>query len=97
MARSSTLASSNGGQPDPLAPEQAIAYVLEVLPALGHLHDLGLLFCDLKVDNIIQTRHAVKLIDLGGVYRLGDPERRLVRHRRLPGAGGLGARTVGPV
>ena len=65
---------SNGGQPDPLAPEQAIAYVLEVLPALGHLHDLGLLFCDLKVDNIIQTRHAVKLIDLGGVYRLGDPE-----------------------
>jgi serine/threonine-protein kinase PknG len=65
---------SNGGQPDPLAPEQAIAYVLEVLPALGHLHELGLLFCDLKVDNIIQTRHAVKLIDLGGVYRLGDPE-----------------------
>ena len=65
---------SNGGQPDPLAPERAIAYVLEVLPALGHLHDLGLLFCDLKVDNIIQTRHAVKLIDLGGVYRLGDPE-----------------------
>jgi serine/threonine-protein kinase PknG len=65
---------SNDGQPDPLAPEQAIAYVLEVLPALGYLHDLGLLFCDLKVDNIIQTRHAVKLIDLGGVYRLGDPE-----------------------
>ncbi len=65
---------SNSGQPDPLAPEQAIAYVLEVLPALGHLHDLGLVFCDLKIDNIIQTRHAVKLIDLGGVYRLGDPE-----------------------
>jgi serine/threonine-protein kinase PknG len=65
---------SNDGRPDPLPPEQAIAYVLEVLPALGHLHDLGLLFCDLKVDNIIQTRHAVKLIDLGGVYRLGDPE-----------------------
>ena len=65
---------SNSGRPDPLAPEQAIAYVLEVLPALGHLHDLGLVFCDLKIDNIIQTRHAVKLIDLGGVYRLGDPE-----------------------
>lgn len=65
---------ANGGEPDPLAPEQAIAYVLEILPALGHLHDLGLLFCDLKVDNIIQTQHAVKLIDLGGVYRMGDPE-----------------------
>jgi serine/threonine-protein kinase PknG len=65
---------ANGGEPDPLAPEQAIAYILEILPALGHLHDLGLLFCDLKIDNILQTRHAVKLIDLGGVYRLGDPE-----------------------
>jgi len=65
---------SMGGQPDPLPPEQAIAYVLEILPALGHLHDLGLLFCDLKADNIIQSQHAVKLIDLGGVYRLGDPD-----------------------
>ena len=63
----------NGGEPDPLPPDQAIAYVLEILPALGYLHDLGLLFCDFKVDNVIQTRHSLKLIDLGGVYRLAEP------------------------
>jgi serine/threonine-protein kinase PknG len=63
----------NGGEPDPLPPEQAIAYVLEILPALGYLHELGLLFCDFKVDNVIQTRHSLKLIDLGGVYRLDEP------------------------
>jgi len=64
---------SNAGEPDPLPPDQAIAYVLEILPALGYLHDLGLLFCDFKVDNVIQTRHSLKLIDLGGVYRLDEP------------------------
>ena len=64
---------ANGGEPDPLPPAQAIAYMLEILPALGYLHDLGLLFCDFKVDNVIQTRHSLKLIDLGGVYRLDDP------------------------
>jgi serine/threonine-protein kinase PknG len=63
----------NGGEPDPLPPDQAIAYVLEILPALGYLHDQGLLFCDFKVDNVIQTRHSLKLIDLGGVYRLDEP------------------------
>jgi serine/threonine-protein kinase PknG len=63
----------NGGEPDPLPPNQAIAYVLEVLPALGYLHQLGLLFCDFKIDNVIQTQHSLKLIDLGGVYRMDDP------------------------
>ena len=64
---------ANGGEPDPLPPDQAIAYVLEILPALGYLHDLGLLFCDFKVDNVIQTQHSLKLIDLGGVYRIDEP------------------------
>ncbi|HYB26278.1 MAG TPA: tetratricopeptide repeat protein [Solirubrobacteraceae bacterium] len=63
----------NGGEPDPLPPTQAVAYMLEVLPALGYLHQLGLLFCDFKIDNVIQTQHSLKLIDLGGVYRLDDP------------------------
>jgi serine/threonine-protein kinase PknG len=64
---------ANGGEPDPLPPTQAIAYVLEILPALGYLHRLGLLFCDFKIDNVIQTQHSLKLIDLGGVYRMEDP------------------------
>ncbi len=61
------------GEPDPLPPAQAIAYMLEILPALGYLHQLGLLFCDFKIDNVIQTQHSLKLIDLGGVYRMDDP------------------------
>jgi serine/threonine-protein kinase PknG len=32
-----------------------------------------LLFCDFKIDNVIQTQHSLKLIDLGGVYRMDDP------------------------
>jgi serine/threonine-protein kinase PknG len=64
---------ANGGEPDPLPPAKAIAYMLEVLPALGYLHQIGLVFCDFKIDNVIQTRHSLKLIDLGGVYRMDDP------------------------
>jgi serine/threonine-protein kinase PknG len=63
---------ANGGVYDPLPPDQAIAYVLEVLPAFQYLHDMGLLYCDFKPDNIIQVGDAVKLIDLGGVRRIDD-------------------------
>ena len=64
---------ANGGESDPLPPTEAIAYMLEVLPAMGYLHDTGLLFCDFKLDNVIQTQHWLKLIDLGGVYRVDEP------------------------
>jgi serine/threonine-protein kinase PknG len=63
---------ANGGEADPLPITQAIAYIVEILPALGHLHREGLLFCDFKPDNVIQTRDSLKLIDLGGVYRMDD-------------------------
>jgi serine/threonine-protein kinase PknG len=63
---------ANGGEPDPMPVTQAIAYMLDVLPALGYLHEEGLLFCDLKPENVIQTRDSLKLIDLGGVYRVDD-------------------------
>jgi len=68
-----TRCEHNDGRPDPLPVEQAIAYMLEILPALGYLHELGLLFCDFKLDNVIQTRNSLKLIDLGGVYRMDEP------------------------
>jgi serine/threonine-protein kinase PknG len=61
-----------GGTPAPLPVAQAVAYMLEILPALGFLHRSGLLFCDFKLDNVIQTQHSLKLIDLGGVYQVGD-------------------------
>jgi len=61
-----------GGRYDPLPVDQAIAFIIEILPAFQYLHDLGLVYCDFKPDNIIQVGDAVKLIDLGGVRRLDD-------------------------
>jgi serine/threonine-protein kinase PknG len=61
-----------GGRYDPLPVDQAIAFIVEVLPAFQYLHDLNLIYCDFKPDNIIQVGDAVKLIDLGGVRRLDD-------------------------
>jgi serine/threonine-protein kinase PknG len=63
---------AGGGELSSLPVAQAIAYMLEILPALGYLHELGLLFCDFKPDNVIQTQHSLKLIDLGGVYRVDE-------------------------
>jgi serine/threonine-protein kinase PknG len=65
-------ADAGGGATDPLPPAQAIAYMVEILPALGYLHQQGLLFCDFKIDNVIQTQHSLKLIDLGGVRHMHD-------------------------
>jgi serine/threonine-protein kinase PknG len=47
--------------------EHALAYAIEILPALGYLHDRGLVYCDFKPDNVIQTEEQLKLIDMGGV------------------------------
>jgi serine/threonine-protein kinase PknG len=63
---------ANNGRFDPVPVDQAIAYVLEALPAFQYLHDLDLLYCDFKPDNLIQAGDAVKLIDLGGVRRVDD-------------------------
>lgn len=53
---------------------QVIAYGVEALRALGYLHSVGLVFCDFKPDNVIQTEELVKLIDLGAVRKLDDDE-----------------------
>lgn len=66
----STAGADGTLRPLPLA--QALAYILEILPALGHLHDAGLLYCDFKPDNVIQTEEQLKLIDLGAVRRMDD-------------------------
>jgi serine/threonine-protein kinase PknG len=52
----------------------ALAYAIEVLPALGYLHNRGLVYCDFKPDNVIQTDEQLKIIDMGGVRRIDDPE-----------------------
>jgi serine/threonine-protein kinase PknG len=58
------------GSAVPLA--HALAYALEILPAFGYLHDRGLVYCDFKPDNIIQTEEQLKLIDMGGVRYIND-------------------------
>ncbi|WP_455402963.1 tetratricopeptide repeat protein [Streptomyces bambusae] len=60
------------GRRDPLPVEQACAYGIEALEALGHLHSRNLLYCDFKVDNAIQQQNQLKLIDMGAVRRMGD-------------------------
>ena len=62
------------GRRDPLPVEQACAYGIEALEALGYLHSRNLVYCDFKVDNAIQQNDQLKLIDMGAVRRMDDEE-----------------------
>lgn len=57
---------------DKLPVAQGIGYMLEILPALGYLHSIGLAYNDLKPENIMITEEQLKLIDLGAVSRLNS-------------------------
>ncbi|GAA2888143.1 serine/threonine-protein kinase [Streptosporangium fragile] len=66
--------------------EQVIVYGLQILSAFEYLHDFtdtgsgrhGLLYCDMKPDNVIHTGKQIKLIDLGAVRWIGDTHAPLV-------------------
>jgi serine/threonine-protein kinase PknG len=58
----------------PLPVTEAIAYIHRVLKAFDYLHDRGLVYCDFKPDNVMLERGDIKLIDMGGVRRIDDPE-----------------------
>jgi serine/threonine-protein kinase PknG len=58
------------GEKIPVA--QAIGYMLEILPALGYLHSIGLTYNDLKPENIMITEEQLKLIDLGAVSTINS-------------------------
>jgi len=60
------------GETEKLPVAEAIAYVLEILPALGYLHSIGLVYNDLKPENIMLTEEQLKLIDLGAVSRVNS-------------------------
>ncbi|MCS4536145.1 serine/threonine protein kinase [Corynebacterium sp. HS2168-gen11] len=63
-----SLRERSKAQPGGIFPiDIAIGYILEVLPALEYLHARGVVYNDLKPDNIIVTEDQVKLIDLGAV------------------------------
>ena len=57
---------------DKLPVSEAIGYMLEILPALGYLHSIGLAYNDLKPENIMITEDQLKLIDLGAVSRINS-------------------------
>ncbi|WHT18512.1 tetratricopeptide repeat protein [Crossiella sp. CA-258035] len=59
-------------QEEPLPLEHVLMYLLEVLAAFRYLHDRKLLYCDLKPSNVIRGVDRIKLIDFGGVRRIGD-------------------------
>ncbi len=70
----SDLKAGSVWQPEhgPMTPELVIAYVLEILEALDYLHGTGLLYCDMKPNNVIRARDRIKVIDLGAVRAIGD-------------------------
>ncbi|MGD9618796.1 MAG: serine/threonine-protein kinase PknG [Mycolicibacterium sp.] len=51
---------------------EAIGFMLEILPALGYLHANGLVYNDLKPENIMVTEDQLKLIDLGAVSTINS-------------------------
>jgi serine/threonine-protein kinase PknG len=53
---------------------EAIAYIHRVLGAFAYLHQLGLVYCDFKPDNVMLEGDDIKLIDLGGARRIDDPD-----------------------
>jgi serine/threonine-protein kinase PknG len=60
------------GKPEKLPVAEAIAYLLEIMPALSYLHSIGLVYNDLKPENIMLTEEQLKLIDLGAVSRINS-------------------------
>jgi serine/threonine-protein kinase PknG len=57
---------------DRLPVAEAIGFMLEILPALGYLHSIGLVYNDLKPENIMVTEDQLKLIDLGAVSTINS-------------------------
>jgi serine/threonine-protein kinase PknG len=58
----------------PLPVAESIAYIHRILPAFAYLHNMGLVYCDFKPDNVMLEKDDVKLIDMGGVRRIDDQQ-----------------------
>ncbi|MBC7475392.1 MAG: protein kinase [Candidatus Sericytochromatia bacterium] len=56
----------------PLPVEEAISYIMGILPAFSYLHDQGYVYCDMKPENIMLEGDDVKLVDLGAMRKIND-------------------------
>lgn len=74
----------------PLDPVEAATVVLGVLPAVEHLHRLGVLHADLSPGNVLRTPAGPVLVDLGSVRRADD------RRRAVLGTDGFLAPEIAP-
>jgi serine/threonine-protein kinase PknG len=54
--------------------EEAISYILGILPAFSYMHQHGMVYCDFKPENIMLEGDDVKLVDMGGVRRIDNPD-----------------------
>ncbi|SES48040.1 tetratricopeptide repeat protein [Actinokineospora terrae] len=54
--------------------EHVLAYAERILAAIGHLHDTGLLYCDMSPSNVMHTGSTVKVIDLGATRPVEDKD-----------------------
>ena len=52
--------------------EETDMYMIQLLSALSHLHERGIVHCDLKLDNILfdSVQHEIKLADFGSIRQL---------------------------
>jgi serine/threonine-protein kinase PknG len=55
-----------------------LTYGCKILGALEYLHGQGLLYCDMKPDNVIHYGSEIKVIDLGAIRRIDDHSSDLV-------------------
>ncbi|MFC5762621.1 serine/threonine-protein kinase [Actinacidiphila bryophytorum] len=63
---------------EPFAIDHVVTYGCKILGALEYLHDQGLLYCDMKPENVIHYDRQIKVIDLGAVRRIDDRSSALV-------------------
>jgi serine/threonine-protein kinase PknG len=67
---------------EPLRLEHVVTYGIRILGALEYLHEQGLLYCDMKPDNVIHRKKGIKLIDLGAVRAIDDRDTPIVGTKR---------------
>ncbi|NJP42220.1 protein kinase [Streptomyces sp. PRB2-1] len=63
---------------EPFALDHVVTYGCKILGALEYLHEQGLLYCDMKPENVIHYDREIKIIDLGAVRRTDDRTSALV-------------------